>query len=308
MHPGSLKRGSALLAVVSVAFAMTAFLLLLTVDRADAQERRTAGWYISGGLGGNLVSGLDQSGMNTESTCYPTSACFDLILRDIPGYRWRYDPSTDRGMGFDAAVGRVFDRTRLEVSFAHRKNKVDQGAPLEITYLDGTSTGASSSLGLGLVQAASTNFFEDLVTRTVSLNAYYDLPIGPQRITPYVGVGTGVAFVELTRIFFAIEYSDPSGQGTFYDPPLSFYNSKQDTRLSDTVFAGHVYAGADYSLNDRTAIGLKAAYSRVDDIEHTGTYEYHPYLETDPSFTNQNTFSAMNHWSLTLNVRVLFGS
>ncbi len=296
------------IAVVSVVFAMTACLLLLTVDRADAQERRTAGWYISGGLGGNLVSGLDQSGMNTESTCYPTSACFDLILRDIPGYRWRYDPSTDRGMCFDAAVGRVFDRTRLEVSFAHRKNKVDQGAPLEITYLDGTSTGASSFLGLGLVQAASTNFFEDLVTRTVSLNAYYDLPIGPQRITPYVGVGTGVAFVELTRIFFAIEYSDPSGEGTFYDPPLSFYNSKQDTRLSDTVFAGHVYAGADYSLNDRTAIGLKAAYSRVDDIEHTGTYEYHPYLETDPSFTNQNTFSAMNHWSLTLNVRVLFGS
>ena len=296
------------IAVVSVVFAMTACLLLLTVDRADAQQRRTAGWYISGGLGGNLVSGLDQSGMNTESTCYPTSACFDLILRDIPGYRWRYDPSTDRGMGFNAAAGRVFDRTRLEVSFAHRKNKVDQGPPLETTYLDGTSTGASSFLGLGLVQAASTNFFEDLVTRTVSLNAYYDLPIGPQRITPYVGVGTGVAFVELTRIFFAIEYSDPSGQGTFYDPPLSFYNSKQDTRLSDTVFAGHVYAGADYSLNDRTAIGLKAAYSRVDDIEHTGTYEYHPYLETDPSFTNQNTFSAMNHWSLTLNVRVLFGS
>ena len=50
------------------------------------------------------------------------------------------------------------------------------------------------------------------------------------------------------------------------------------------------------------------AYSRVDDVEHTGTYEYHPYLETDPSFTNKNTFSAMNHWSVTLNVRVLFGN
>ncbi len=293
---------------IAVVFAMTICLMLVTVTEAAAQDRRTSGWYVSGGLGGNLVYGLDQSGSNTETTCYPTSACFDLILRDIPGYRWRYDPSTDRGTGFDAAVGRVFDRTRLEVSFAHRRNKVDQGPPLEVTYLDGTSTGASSFLGQGLVQAAAMNFFEDLVTRTVSLNAYYDLPLGPQRITPYVGVGTGIAFVELTRIFFSIEYSDPSGEGTYYDPPLSFYNSKQDARLSDTVFAGHVYAGADYSLGDRTAVGLKMAYSRVDDVEHTGTYEYHPYLETDPSFTNKNTFSAMNHWSVTLNVRVLFGN
>lgn len=293
---------------ITVAFALSICLLLAAHGEAAAQDRRTSGWYISGGLGGNLAYGLDQSGSNTESTCYPTSACFDMVLRDIPGYRWRYDPSADRGIGFDLAVGRVFDRTRLEVSFAHRKNKVDQGPPLEITYLDGSSAGASSFLGQGLVQATSTNFFEDLVTRTVTLNAYYDLPFGPSRITPYVGVGTGIAFVNLTRIFFSIEYSDPSGQGTIYDPPLSFYNSKQDTELTDMVFAGHVYAGADYSLNDRAAIGLKAAYSRVDDVEHIGTYEYHPHFDTDPSLTNKNTFSATNHWSVTLNVRFLFGN
>ncbi len=290
-------------------FALSICLLLAGHNEAEAQERRTSGWYVSGGLGGNLAYGLDQVGTNTESTCYPTSACFDDMLRpDVPGYRWRYDPSADRGIGFDAAIGRIFDRTRIEVSFAQRRNKIDQGPPLEITYLDGRSAGTSSFVGRGLVQAASTNFFEDLVTRTVTLNAYYDLPFGPSRITPYVGVGTGIAFVDLTRIFFSIEYSDPSGEGTIYDPPLSFYNSKQDTELSDRVFAGHVYAGADYGLNNRAAIGLKAAYSRVDDVEHIGTYEYHPHFETDPSFTNKNTFSATNHWSVTLNVRYTFGN
>lgn len=298
-----------LLKPMAVMSALSICLLLAAHGEAAAQDRRTSGWYISGGLGGNLAYGLDQSGSNTDSTCYPTSACFDEMLRpDIPGYRWRYDPSTDRGIGFDAAIGRVFDRTRIEVSYAHRRNQVDQGPPLEITYLDGRSAGTSSFVGLGLVQATSENSIEDLVTRTVTLNAYYDLPFGPSRITPYVGVGTGIAFVNLTRIFFSIEYSNPSGEGTHYDPPLSFYNSKQDTELSDMAFAGHVYAGADYRLNDRAAIGLKAAYSRMDDVEHTGTYEYHPYFETDPSFTNKNTFSATNHWSVTLNVRFLFGN
>ena len=298
-----------LLKPTAVLSALTICLLLAVHGEAAAQDRRTSGWYVSGGLGGNLAYGLDQSGSNTESTCYPTSACFDETLRpDIPGYRWRYDPSTDRGIGFEAAIGRIFDRTRIEVSYAHRINKVDQGPPLEITYLDGRSAGSSSFLGRGLVQATSENLFEDLVTRMVSLNAYYDLPLGPSRITPYVGVGTGIAFVNLTRIFFSIDYSDPSGEGTPYDPPLSFYNSKQDTELSDMVFAGHVYAGADYSLNDRAAIGLKAAYSRVDDVEHIGTYEYHPHFDTDPSLTNKNTFSATNHWSVTLNVRFQFGN
>ena len=294
---------------ITVAFALSICLLLAAHGEAAAQDRGDSGWYVSGGLGGNFVYGLDQSGSNTESTCYPTSACFDEMPRpDIPGYRWRYDPSTDRGIGFDAAIGRVFDRTRIEVSYAYWSNQVDQGPSLEVTYLDGRTAGASSFLGLGLLQATSTNFIEDLVTRTVSLNAYYDLPIGPRRITPYVGVGTGIAFVELTRLFFSIEYSDPSGAGTRYDPPLSFYNSTQDTGISDTVFAGHVYGGADYSLNGRAVIGLKAAYSRVDDVEHTGTYEYHPYFETDPSFINKNTFSATNHWAVTLNVRFLFGN
>ena len=292
---------------IALMSALSICLLLAAHSEAAAQDRRTSGWYVSGGVGGNLVRGLDQSGSNTESTCYPTSACFGIFpVPEIPGYRWRYDPSIDRGIIFDLAVGRVFDRTRLEVSIEHRKGNVDQGAPVEVTYLDGSSTGRAR--GNSAVVTSAVNSIEDLVTRTVSLNAYYDLPFGPQRITPYVGLGTGMAFVELTRIFFSIEYSDPSGEGTYYDPPLSFYNSKQDTDLSDVVFAGHVYAGADYSLNDRAAIGLKAAYSRVDDIEHTGTYEYHPYFETDPSFTNKNTFSATNHWSLTLNVRFLFGN
>ena len=291
-----------------VSFAMTIGLILASVTEVSAQDQRTSGWYVSGGLGGNLVYGLDQAGSNTESTCYPTSACFDLAPKDIPGYRWRYDPAVDRGIGFDAAAGRVFDRTRLEVSFTYRRNNVDQGPALEVTYLDGTSAGSSNILGQGLVQAASSNFMEDTVTRTVSLNAYYDLPLGPQSVTPYVGVGTGIAFVELTRIYFVIEYTDPSGKGPYYDLPLSFYNSKQDTWLKDTVFAGHVYAGADYSFGDRTSIGLKAAYSRIDDVEGTGAYENHPYFETDPSFTNINTFSAMNQWSMTLNVRFLLGS
>ena len=42
-----------------------------------------------------------------------------------------------------------------------------------------------------------------------------------------------------------------------YDPPLSFYNSSLDDDLSDMVLAGHLHAGADVRIADRTWLGLK---------------------------------------------------
>ena len=66
---------------------------------------------------------------------------------------------------------------------------------------------------------------------------------------------------------FSTGYEDTSGNAQAYDPPLSFYKSRQDADLSDTVLAGHLHVGADYSLNDKVSLGLKLTCSMMGDIE-----------------------------------------
>ena len=81
---------------------------------------------------------MDQEGSNRETTCYPTDACFDADpVPAIPGYRWRYDIDAAPGAAFEVSAGRIFNRARLELSLAQRKNNTDQMFR-GITYHDGT--------------------------------------------------------------------------------------------------------------------------------------------------------------------------
>ena len=144
---------------------------------------------------------------------------------------------------------------------------------------------------------------DDLTTRTLSVNAYYDFTDVFERITPYVGVGLGVAFVEISGVHFSTRYEDTA------DPArdLSEFNSSQDADLSDTVLVGNFYAGADYSLTAETLLGVKLTYSLMGDVEHTGDYQMHPMHARDPAFPNHNAFSGPRQFSAMLTVKYLFG-
>ena len=127
-------------------------------------------------------------------------------------------------------------------------------------------------------------------------------------ISPYLGAGLGPAFVKVYELHFSTDYEDTSGNAQAYDPPLSFYNSRQDADLCDMVLAGHLYAGADYGLNAKTLLGLKLTYSMLGDIEASGGYSLHPFHERDPDFPNHNTFTGPRYWTLALTVKFLVGN
>ena len=160
----------------------------------------------------------------------------------------------------------------------------------------------------GTVVSDTRTSIDNLTVRTLSLNAYYDFPDAYHGISPYLGVGLGPAFVEVSGLRFSNEYEDTAGNAQAYDPPVSFYNSRQDANLSDTVLAGHLYAGADYSLNNKILLGLKLTYSMLDDIEASSGYSLHPLHERDPDFPNHNMFTGPRYWTLTLTVKFLFGN
>ena len=292
-----------------IASAVGGILMLCPISDVEAQSgsggKTRSGWYIGGGIGSNWASDLDQEGWNRETTCYPTDACFDANpVPEISGYRWRYDIDAAAGAVLEISAGLIFDRTRLEVSLAQRTNGLNQMFR-RITDYDGMPMEERSG---GTVVSNARASIDHLSVSTLSLNAYYDFPGAFGGISPYLGAGLGPAFVKVSGVHFSTDYEDTSGNAQAYDPPLSFYNSRQDADLSDTVLAGHLHAGADYGLNANTLLGLKLTYSMMGDIESRGGYSLHPFHERDPGLPNHNTFTGARYWTLALTVKRLFGN
>ena len=143
---------------------------------------------------------------------------------------------------------------------------------------------------------------DNLLTRSLLPNVYYDFPLANSRITPYLGIGLGLSHVKLSRLFFRAEYSCSGKCNAELSPPGA-YNSWQDENLSDIVFSKHLYAGADYRLNNGFLLGLKLFYSLVNDMKDTGRYIEHPV----PDLLNHTTISGMDHWSVTVNLKYFLG-
>lgn len=281
------------------------FLAAGSMARAADEGPARSGWYWGAALGAGWTPDLTQEGWNRDAFCYPDAACFDQEpIPTVPGYRWRYDIDLDGGAAFELAFGRFFGRTRLELAVAQRTNDTRQTFT-GIAYLHGTSIRPRAG---GTVDSNGRGTIDRRRVRYVTLDAYYDFPNAWGAITPYVGAGFGQASVEMAGVRFSTDYRNVwTGAAEVYDPPLSFYNSVQDEDLNDTVLVWRLHAGADYSLNRRTSLGLRLSWSATGDFEDTGTYKTHPMHTVDPAFTNTNAFSGGRIWTLMLAFRRGFG-
>lgn len=258
---------------------------------SKAEEPQRTGWYVGAGVGVNWTSDMKQAGQNQDATCYPEYDCSDLPNGVPEGYRWNYDLDADAGTAFEVSIGRMFDRVRPELSFTQRKNNLQQTFS-SISYLDGSAPTLTG------VEYDSTASVDDLRTRTLSLNVYYDFPSAESRITPYLGAGLGLSFVRVSGARYSAEYPEQfrcNGRSC---------NVRQDVDFYDTAFSKHLYAGADYSLNDRFLLGMKLSYAMVDDIEDRNAYSEQPI----PGVTSLTKISDMNHWSLTFGLKYLLGN
>ena len=280
-------------------------LVLLSASGVSAQgaagEPRS-GWYVGGGIGANWASNIMQSGWNRDPLCYPTDACFDLDPRpELSGYRWQYDVAAATGPVFELSAGLIANRARVELAFGQKWNDLDQMF-LGVTDYDGAAM--ADRVG-STVTSDTSSSIDHLAVRMLTVNAYYDLPAGSM-VSPYLGAGVGPAFVTVAGVRFSDMYRDTAVNGEVHDPPLSFYNASLDDDLSDTVLAGHLHAGADFRLADRTWLGLKLTYSMLGDIETSGGYDLHAAQAFDPDFEHHDTFAGARSWSLMLTVKYFF--
>ena len=202
-----------------IASAVGGILMLCPISGVAAQSgsggATRSGWYVGGGIGPNWASGMDQEGWTRETTCYPTDTCFDADpVPEVSGYRWRYDIASAAGAAFEITAGHTFDCTRLELSFAQRKNGLNQMFR-SITDYDGMPMEERSG-GTAVSNARAS--IDHLSVSTLAFNAYYDFPDAYRGISPYLGAGLGPAFVEVSGVHFSTDYKDTSGNTQAYDP------------------------------------------------------------------------------------------
>ena len=267
-------------------------------------EHPNSGWYAGVTLGLNRANDIDQEGWNRDTFCYPTDACFDLDpIPTISGYRWRYNNETASGHAFQVSIGRIFDRKRVELAISQRRNGIDQIFQ-SVTNFDGVPMEDREG---GTIDSNTRSSIDDFVVRSLSLNAYYDLPGGQRVVSPYVGVGMGTAHVAMTGTHYSDNHTETSASGQVYDPPLSFYNGRQEGDLGDVVLIVNFHAGAEYPVGDRTMLGLKLTYSVTGGMDVRGEYEIHPMHSIDPDFSSHNSFAGARLWTLTLNAKRFFG-
>ena len=280
-------------------------LVLLSAAGVSAQgaaEERRSGWYVGGGIGANWASNIAQSGWNRDRLCYPTDACFDLDPRpEVSGYRWNYDIAAATGPAFEISTGLFASRARVEVSYGQKWNDLDQMF-LAVTDYDGMAMAPRVD---STVTSDTRSSIDHLAVRMLTVNAYYDFAVGSM-VAPYLGAGVGPAFVTVAGVRFSDVYMDTAVDGDVYDPPLSSYNARLDDDFSDTVLAGHLHAGADFHIADRTWLGLKLTYSMLGDIETSGGYDLHAAQAFDPDFEHNDTFAGARSWALLFTVKYVF--
>ena len=261
----------------------------------------TPSWYVTTSLGYGQKSGMDQVGWNRDTFCYPTDACFlETPVASVPGYRWRYGIDLDAGSGFELGVGRELDNWRFELTAVSARHDTTQ-AFKGIEYLDGSPL----LPGDGTVFADTEADIDHVATATFALSVLRKVSVG--RMNAYFGAGAGRALVVVRGVRFRASYRSDSAAP--FDPPLSFYDSRQHDDLFTYTYHLLFHLGAEYPLNERISLGARLTYSHVGDIRDRSSYWDHPMHSQQVSFRdfrNENTFDAANGLQLSATVRYRF--
>ena len=268
-------------------------------SQAKAEGSRDTGWYITFGAGASRAAMMKQAGRNQDTTCYPNDDCSHLPGGMPSGFRWSYVLHPDMATAFELAVGRTFHPVRLELSASRRAFDVEQEFT-GLSYLDGSTRVPAED---NRYTSSVTTGVDDLTIHTLSLSAYYDVPLSGSRVTLYLGAGVGLSFAELSGLHYRSGYA--CMEDSRCERPET-YGSRQDIDLTDTVPSLHAHAGIDYRLSERLLLGLKLTSSWMDDMRQRDAYTNHAV----PGMTSLTSISgvsgaAINFGSLLLTLKYL---
>lgn len=206
------------------------------------------GWYVSGSAGVNFQGDSDNEGV---SGAFTTGNLGDGTTLDVAAgtpYAWETD--FDTGFVVAGEVGYRLPagfRAGVEISFTSADVNTHTNVTLaggDIGALDAAAlAGSPDPLGVSVADLVADGQGE-IDGIYYLANAYYDFNTDG-RIQPYLGVGIGVADID-------VDYS-PSGVGIIDD--------------GETLFAYQFKAGTTFKATEQIDIFVEYAYRATDDID-----------------------------------------
>lgn len=238
------------------------------------------GLYVGGDLGLALSSDIESTRTNIgiptncdqwlgaatllDGTQVPLPAA-ECQPRTLPAAANGFD--LESGLAAGLNVGMVRGAVRLEAEYFHQRRD-GEVLPLVVAGDAKQQEFVRRDEEIGTV--ASHGLFA---------NAYYDFSaIGAAgRIRPYVGVGLGVARVDIDYAGTSIRNSDPNALLALgRNPNAAGTVSRADEALSDTLMRWQLIAGADAALGERRSVTFKLRYGGSFDTFEAGGNPWRP--------------------------------
>ena len=282
-------------------------LVLSLASNAAAQSgERRSGWYVGGGVGANWASEIEQNGFNRRSALLSDRR----LLRRAPAARIPRLPlglrSRFRGWRRVRAGGRI--RPRPDTPWSCRSASAGTTS---------TRCSAASPPSTACSARGSAQQHRHVEHRVVDRQPHGAHPC-IQRVLRLPERGDRVLALcrrgrrsrvrrRARRALLRRVLRHGRRRRAAHDPPLASYTASLDDDFSDTVLAGHLHAGADFGVNERTALGVKLTYSLLSEVEYTGTYDLHAAQRFDPDFSHTDTFTGARSWSLQFTIRYVLG-
>ncbi len=321
-------------------------LVLAAFVMAPGWAQADSGFYVSGDLGANFSKSVGFTGDSNDVA----SHCDALTNPGLGGCRaddfrytntfypdWDVDFDGGQGILLGTAIGysigdnnpqHIFSGLRMEAEYFYRQSRHNQTSRVRgIPGPSGTSA-TQQKIDRGEFASGPYETLGSVISHNLFANVYYDFD-NDTRFTPYLGVGGGVGITTadwssnwtrtldkdaIRRGLIADGRQDLADNVEYVDR-LTGSSSSTHTPLEDVLWGFQILFGMDYTLSERTSLGLKGRWVKFADFSDGLVWDplrsHAPYVggtvqnPTDPVSGNMST-SDIEFFGISLNMKYHF--
>ena len=324
-------------------FSLFLMLALVAFVMAPGWAQADSGFYVSGDLGANFSKGVNFTGDSNDvashcdaltnpnpdaNGCRPND--FRYTNTFIPD--WDVDFDGGQGILLGTAIGysigdnnphHIFSGLRMEAEYFYRQSRHNQTSQVR-----GLSGATQQKIERGEFASGPYETLGSVISHNLFANVYYDFD-NDTRFTPYLGVGTGLGITTadyssnwtrtldkeaIKRGLIADDRPDLAENDAYVDR-LTGSSSSSHTPLNDVLWGFQILFGVDYTLSERTSLGLKGRWVKFSDFKDSLVWDplrsHAPYVggtvqnPTNPVSGNMST-SDIEFFGISLNMKYHF--